>query len=392
MKKKNHVFKISIWIVFMFISGLSFGQLGHQHRGEHMLGMFDHLKEALQLSEEQIVQIEGLQDELKQQLMGLKDQDFESREAHFEAVKAIKESVKTKLGSILNEDQLNKLEEIKKARHDHRKEKFADVDWEGLKSEVQAFKETVVLPVLLEKRAELELTTTDEEQLNTIRTALADLPRAKQGFFHLGLPPFARHSKSEKRFPELTSEQKEAIKQLKELTEKYSVEIRVLLEELAPQKEAWRTQMKAIMVKYLPEKPTHDTEQQSFPGKRPRDKKRMGPRGNTGERQGASHFLLLDPNKTIAIMDEPTPISMEIYPNPSSVTNTLTYKINQAGWVKVELRRENGTLINVLVDDQHQEGDYNMYINTEQLNDGTYYITIISEQGSVSTQKMVVSR
>ena len=394
MKNRNFVY-ICLLIMSTFLTFQLTAQPDRQHRkgGDRMLGMLEHLKTELELSEEQLTQLEKLKTEIKEQRVALKEQEFENPEDRRASVRALMEDTKAKVDAILTDEQKELLQEKRKAQHERMKAKMDKVDKEGLHQELKNYHETNIKPVILEQRVKLESAISDDDKatLESIRSVLSDLPK----------PDFKgrRHKhrlkgegmKQER--PELTDEQKEARASLKELTEKYGENIEALLAELQPQQEEWKKATREIAKSYLPER-EHDGEFHK------RDKRNHTKReGLKGKIKGMhqARFLLLDPNAEtgdVSNFIESGIGEMKIFPNPSSETNTLSYEVTQSGNVRIELRRENGTLIEVLTEDTHQAGEYNMFINTQNLNDGSYYITMIriDANGGITSQKMIVSK
>ncbi len=394
-KKKNLLFSWMVLLCTFCFSTITMAQPGKHppHRDGQMFRALDQLKSELKLTEDQVAKLEVLKEEIKSERKALREQEFESPEARRDAVKTFMESTKTQIDEILTEEQRTLLEEKKKVHRERMRSAWEKVDKEGLHDAMKAYHDENIKPVMLAQRAKLEdvLSTEDKTTLAELRTQLGDnLPGPRQIRKHHRL-----HEKGEHERPEVSEEKKAARTTLKALTEKYSEDIESLLEELAPKHEEWKKEMREIAKEYLPEHPKGEWEG----GKKRMKKHKRSTHQHQSERKGKrsgfhkARFLLLDPNAEnvpTSIID--SGLEMSIYPNPSTTMNTLTYKVPGQGKVRIELRRENGTLVEVLADREQEAGEYQMDINTANLNDGSYYVTIMTADGKVSTQKMIVSK
>ncbi len=79
------------------------------------------------------------------------------------------------------------------------------------------------------------------------------------------------------------------------------------------------------------------------------------------------------------------------YPNPFNPTTTLTYNINQAGRVRLEVFDIQGRRINMLVDEVRPAGEHRVSFNAGDLPSGTYIYRLITPQG-LQSKKMTLLR
>ena len=104
------------------------------------------------------------------------------------------------------------------------------------------------------------------------------------------------------------------------------------------------------------------------------------------------HFLLLDPS---APAENPAKAAVtanvNVYPNPATNRMTLDYTLLKDGNVRIELRDKEGNLVKVVEEGQKSAGDYSLPVDATTLQDGVYYLTIIS-QGQQTAQKVVVAK
>ena len=174
---------------------------------------------------------------------------------------------------------------------------------------------------------------------------------------------------------------------MKNLVEKYEEQISALYEEVKPQQEQWEADQKEIFKKYMPE--GHEKQAKAHKGKHKRGKKEFA------RKLKKAHFLLLDPNKEESAiellgLEEKTSAEISVFPNPATDQNTIKYKIHEAGQITIELRTENGVLIQTVVNEYRDAGTYQEQVSLANLKDGVYYYTI-NDQNGVVTQKIVVS-
>ena len=80
------------------------------------------------------------------------------------------------------------------------------------------------------------------------------------------------------------------------------------------------------------------------------------------------------------------------FPNPTSATTTVKYRVAETGRVQIDLVNETGEHILTLLDQQdHPVGDYDVSYDVSLLPSGTYYVTFTTP-GARLTQKMLVLR
>lgn len=248
-----------------------------------------------------------------------------------------------------------------------------------LRREVRAYLEANVLPVLRQQRQKLEtqLAPADQAQIVAYRTQLKELKsqgKALRQSLVLATPG-AR--------PALTEAQKQQVHALRlqgktimlsvaQLALKYDANIQKLAQEIAPQKEQWATDIKAITAKNAtPEQPEKLARWQGFAARYTGLHKLFRP----------AAFLLLDPNGPAESTASPGGTSL--YPNPASATTQLQYKVKKAGPVSVELLDGSGTKLRTLLSEAQQEkGTYTQALNLSDLPKGTYFYKITTKAGT----------
>lgn len=382
MKKKTNLVQ-GILVVFLLISVYSlYGQPDRHHRGgPHLFKVLEQLKGELNLSEDQINQLDELKVELEAKKSALQSEVIEDLEDRKTAIKSLMQYTKNRIDGILTTEQIALLQ----AKKDEHKKRLDSIDREGLKEALSNYHDENIKPIMLAQRTKLEdeITLEDKETLDELRSILGDL-EPKHRRMHLKEKRNKKEEKIGEKLPEISEEKKAALTTLKPLVEKYSSSIKALLQEIEPQHQQWREDMKKIAKSFLGDHPKGEKEDSGSRRPAAKQKKR---------RRAMVKFLLLSP-EALEINEpiEANPISMNIYPNPSTSVRTLNYEVEKPGNLRIELRRDDGTLVEILVNDDHISGKYNMDINTQNLNEGSYYITIIDNNGKVSSQKMIVSK
>ena len=91
----------------------------------------------------------------------------------------------------------------------------------------------------------------------------------------------------------------------------------------------------------------------------------------------------IDDNDVIIIVNASTNIlsntnhsdfDINIYPNPFSANLCVTYKIQEANFVKLDLLDITGRLISTVINKYNHSGQHSVYINSNDINSGVYYL------------------
>ena len=410
---KTRILFLVVALVFAGISLQAQHHRGH-HQKHHKSGIFEMInqsKEELQLTPEQETALNNLQTEAKAEMEALKEQEFESREAKHEAFKALRKSHKEKVDAILTDEQHTILKENRKKKVKAHHEMMQKVDKTKLRADLEQYHKENIEPVMLEKRAELEKVISEEDKA-TLASLRPKFEARKQDMKQKhkemkekrkemkekctetkeeckkkcegeGKGEGAMHERHQRRKHHASSDDPD-VQTLHALAEKYETEIDALLEPMADLHKQWEADKKAIIESHLPEGA------ESMDGK---PHKFMHPRkkGMPGKHHG--HFLLLDPNKTTADnIDAPEMVSnAKVFPNPASSEMTLSYELKAEGLVKLELKNEEGRLVEVLGESNKAAGTHQLIIDVSGLRNGVYYISILS-QGQQSVVQAVVAK
>lgn len=376
-------------------------QMGPPHRGPAV----EKLVENLGLTDEQQVKLKALRETSREEVKALMDQEFDSREARHEAMKAMQEGHQEAMEAILTEAQLEKMSTLKGQKETQRREgrKAHMEQRKEMHDAMKSFHETEVLPVLKAQRAKLEAALTTED-----KATLAALRAKKEA----NRPEKTERARGERRGkPEWTEAQREEIRadreKIRAMVEKYDSEITSLLEELREEHENWGKKKHEIAKKYAPE----DLEDRPMRGGRGKMKgeRIAGEKRSEGARKGKAGrfhhsegrgegmrkvgFLLLDPNAEAgaARTDKQEFAEVRVFPNPSASRNSVNYKLKENGHYRVELRDKDGLVLQVISNQYRKAGDYQDEIDLSLYAAGTYYVSIVGAEGVIS-KKIVVAK
>jgi hypothetical protein len=253
-----------------------------------------------------------------------------------------------------------------------------------IRREVRAYFQANVLPVLQQQRQKLEpqLTAADRTQLATYRTQLKALKDQGQALRRSVAPagtatPATRPTLTEaqqKQAHNLRFQARGIMLNVAQMAQKYDAPIAQLTQEVAPQKEKWATDIKAIVAK------TATPEQQQ---------RMAAMQGRKHERGGLRRFfkpaafLLLDPNAPAANKNEQGVGNTSFYPNPAAPTSQLDYDVRKTGPVTIDLLDKDGNKLRTLVSEASQEkGPQTQQLDLYDVPAGTYFYKITTKGGT----------
>lgn len=366
-------------------------------RGPHGKNLdTDKLKAELQLTDQQVEQIEALTSEQRTQMQALRDQEFENREDRRAAMKEIHTAYQNGLAEILNDEQEMKLKSIRqeaRSRRQARAQEFGQ-QRKAARTEMGEYRTENIQPVILEQRAKLEskISAEDKALIADLRAQRPERPKRLEN------PSIEERNAAKAEFEARKEEMKAHREQVKALVETYESDIDALFAEIEPQIEEWKQNMKEIAEEHRPERREKRVEGESGrKGKKGKAGKRgqRKHKGEKGERAMMSKaaFLLLDPNAPISEeAAAPQAITeIKVFPNPTFNQNTLSYTVKEAGHLRIELHNESGRLLEVLFDGSKDEGTYQLEVDMSKLRNGVYYYTV-QDQGGLQSHKVVVNK
>ena len=356
-------------------------------------GKIDHLKTELELSDDQVAQLEKIFEAKHEEMMALKNDESKTRDEKHEAMKSFREKTKKEIESILTEEQLAKFQEIKKEHHGHRGKKmgfhgkFKDGKGKELHEKIKAYKEENIKPVMLEQRAKLEpkISEADKQVIAEFRTEFEKMKAERKAKFK-EMEKDRKNGKGKdwKKMHKNRNEKvgEEKFEKMKNLVEKYKDEIEPLFAEVADQQEKWKKDIEEIT------KTTLQIEDEEFEEGM---KKRKEHHKERKETMKMGRFLLLDPNEELNNAEAKSLIqNVSVYPNPASSVATLEYEVFEDGNITIELHNQKGKLLKTIKRDEFQQkGKNSVTIPLEQYRTDLFYIIIKDKNGITTTQNLV---
>ncbi|WBA42127.1 T9SS type A sorting domain-containing protein [Hymenobacter canadensis] len=240
--------------------------------------------------------------------------------------------------------------------------------------EMKAYIRQNVLPVLRQQRQQLEtrLSPADRTQLATYRSELQAL-RQQAHTLRQNTKPAAAEAR-----PELTPAQQQQRQELRaatkavllnvaRLAQKYEADIRQLTQQIQPQQEKWASDLAAIRARHTPA---------------------SGEAATAGRPHHAAASRLLRPVRFL-LLDPAAPAQAQagaaasLYPNPAVAASQLTYEVQKAGPITIELLDGRGNTLRTVAQESRQEkGPHTLSIDLSALPAGTYFYKISTRTGA----------
>ncbi|PSR15120.1 MAG: hypothetical protein DA408_01470 [Bacteroidetes bacterium] len=374
---KHRIFFLAL-VCCLAGSGLM-AQHGPQH--PRFPAMTEELKTALQLSPEQVAQLEQLQQETQTAMVALREQDNLDQEAKRAQMHALHQRSKTQMETILSPEQQQQLHSFGEAkRQEHRTQQ------KSMRKELQQYRQENIQPVMRAQRQKLDAVMRAEDQAllaktrATLAAARAEHQAQRQEARKAKASQEPRQPGTHRKGPHQGNRQamwakypaeKEA---LQTLAAKYDRDITALLEAIAPQREQWQADQKAIRDRYRPADAPQRPERA--------EQGQRGDRHNPERRaQDAKiRFLLMDPTAPEETAQKPaaTTLAATAYPNPATTTTTLSFELSAAASVRIDLRNENGNVVKTISRDNFNAGKNQLTVDLSEVQNGTYYLTLHS--------------
>lgn len=335
------------------------------------------LKAELNLSEEQATQMEALHQRFREQKRAFRDSDTRPSP---EERKAMREAHKAELTKILSPEQMQQWEEMRQEHGGKMHMKGHPGIGHGPHAKLDKESKKELHKLLRQQRVKLEasLSAADKAKIDELRGELKALK------------------------PELKA-QKKAMKSVKEQGEKPSEEMRAEMKPLREQKRAIMKEAGLIAQRYeaeiknLHEEIKPDLERILGPevdgcrkgGEAEQCKKKKGAEHH--RQKMAARFILMNPNKRKGEATAAEVPEMEIYPNPSRSSNTLSYQVKSAGNVRVDLISKDGQVLKTVFQGNQEAGFHELPVDIGNLGTDVYYYKVSSADGVV-TKRFTVAR
>lgn len=431
MKKINRIYSSLLLALMIMAAPLTQAQSPDgRERGPRMNKeqRMEKMQQELGLSEQQSAEMKAIHEKYDPQFEALRSVEGErDREKMRELHRAMRAEVK----EVLTEEQRLKMKEMHAERrgghHGKMHRGHGDHSFKGDhrrkgNKEVHAYMKANVIPVLKEQRAKLDeqMSAQDKAEVTALRAELKAMrPEMKE----------ARKEKREirKEGERPSEEQREAMKAFREkrhaimdkagqIAAKYQSELEALHAEILPQAEQWKSDIEAIKVRAAAEhRPEGNKAEKGqaksadckarCEGKEGREgrekgearsgKKHRGHHGHhghhaspMGRKMDPAHFILMDPNSSSYKMatsgETPGAAKMNIYPNPSSNQNTISYEVKTTGQVRIEMLDNTGQVVRQIMSEKRQAGNYTLDVDISSLSSGVYFYRITDASGARS--------
>ncbi len=353
----------------------------------------DRLKSELNLSDQQASKIEKIFQSKHEKMKSMRSAEYNSPEEKHTAMRNLRQSFNKEIENVLDKDQLAKYQEMKKDRKGkygkhgkgaHFKHR-GDGKGKEFRTQIRAYKDEHIKPVMLKQRTKLEskISKADKKTIAQLRAdhdkKRADNTDKKARFEEMkkskSQGKYDGHKKHKGR--KAGSFNEENREKLKGLVEKYESDIQLLFDEIAPQQEKWKKDIREIANSTL-----------EMEGKE-LDKKR-GFHGDKMKMMKMSRFLLLDPNeKPKPAIAQNLVTKVNVFPNPATDAATIEYEVVEAGEVLIELRDNKGNLLETLKKSFHEKGAHRLPVSLENYQGERFHIVIQDKNGSSTTKNIV---
>lgn len=352
----KYLFSLTIFLLFM--SSAVLGQNPSAEKYPHR--KLDRLQSFLNLTNVQVEQ-------LKTELAELKAEKTPHRQAMQEAMKRV-----------LSPKQMDKLHS-KEAWKKHRKPRKHM--WHRADGEVRE--------KLKDMRVDLEdyITDEDRETINILRQARADF-KEKYRISKSTFKELSTEEREERRaaFNERRHQSNPAYEKARALAEKYSPEIVDIFKE----NETFFMEMKAAERSELQEGPDVKHCQDCDCSPVPKESDELGKAYGMHKRIA---FLLMDTSSE-ALVDEPIearPNTIVLYPNPTADQTQITFEVRTAADISLDIRDEQGRLMETLISQYYEEGSYTKDINTRTYESGVYFVSFYDGM-AMQTEKLIIQK
>lgn len=401
---KQHIGRFLLALSFFALLAVSVQAQRGQRAGFPELT--DELKTELQLTDEQVTQLEALRTNTEAQAKALRETDFESPEDRRASMRQLHQETKAAVADILTTEQLARMRNMRDERRAERREAHQNTDHKALRAELREYRKTNIHPVMQAQRQKLEESLTDEDKasLEEMRITLREARQEAKAERQERRREMKKQAEGEdmrqergrrrghqgqhaQRGKQWKAGHEEEFPLLEGLAEKYDTEITELLAEIADQQEQWKADQKAIHEKYRPEERPERRQEQRADRREARQEKQA-------QRQKIK-FLLMDPNGSLeedgAVEATDSSIAKATaYPNPAVNQTTLTYTLATDSRIRIELRDESGNVLQTLQRGPATAGEHRLEVDLSSVQNGTYYLTLTGKGGTESVKVVVV--
>jgi len=283
-------------------------------------------------------------------------------------------------------------------------------EMQALKKELKSYSDNTIKPVINEQRNKLDsyLSNAEQKEIASLREKTKAQKIASRAFRkELRDSGAGRGEMSEEQTAksrELRKTQRQLHTQAWAIVDAHEDEINSLLDELKPQMEVWRKEMREIKSKHMPEGARNRGEWNkmgSAPAKGEMKRGRHRGKGGSGFRPGRGGmgnisslrnpvaFLLHTPEASLPFEDAAPELS--VFPNPTSAPNSLKFELTESGPVQINLLDSQGNLLKSLINEEMQAGSHLRKFDLGELEEGVYIYQIRTTTG-ISTKKLIIEK
>lgn len=83
-------------------------------------------------------------------------------------------------------------------------------------------------------------------------------------------------------------------------------------------------------------------------------------------------------------------VSFHIYPNPAGDQTSIQFTLPQASHISVRVYDMSGREMETVVNDELEQGDYSMKLNTNHFTSGVYFVRMVADDGVRENQKLII--
>ena len=294
----------------------------------------------------------------------------------------------------------------------HRKEMSPErkAEMQALKKELKTYTDNSIKPVITEQRNKLDayLSKSEQKEIASLREKTKAQKIASMKFRkELKEAGVRRDELSEEQLAtsrNLRKTQRQLHTQAWAIIDAHEDEINALLDELKPQIEEWRKEMREIKSKHMPEGMRNRgdwNKMQTTPGKERMKRGGHQGKGRSGFRAGRGGmgnisslrnpvaFLLHSPEASLPF-EESAP-ELSVFPNPTSAPNSLKFELSESGPVQINLLDNQGNLIKSLINEEMRAGSHLRKFNLGELEEGVYIYQSKTANG-ISTKKLIIEK
>ena len=345
-------------VLMLTIAVASFGQRSNR-------GSFDltQLASELDLTESQIANLDKVKAKVQLEMQALKSDESLSDEDRKAKMHQLRKDSKSEVETILSDEQKEKLRELRSEKREKVKEHHKE-------SRAKKAEKRAELSLL---RAEFDASIDSEDKVKIAKIkALMKTHRAE-----MKATKKRNHENMKRNNEDFKNKNADEVAALKELTEKYNEEIKSFLSEKGIDD---RQQLQGHEMKG---KQQSKGEMKKGKGEMKKGKGKM--KQHKGSR--ATRFLLLDFDASASQVKHED-AQVKIFPNPSSDWTNVEYEVRTKGEVLVQIKDENGNIVQTLVTEEQDKGQYSIELNTSKLGSKNYFIVVTDKLG-LTSKKLV---